>query len=369
MGKKGRNRIVVPAAFVSKPTSRPKDEAPKPQRTVNEKLSLLRKFGKRSSEPDPAELYSTATPVGVLDNSVLVLPPSSSRRTAAGPVPKSWAQNQAQTLARKELDKLRGSFGPHRDEIGPPSLRRLCCEHLASRLKDLMVSAEMTSLWFYIPIHLRDEILLHASSRTRITDRMLRTFWVGELPSRTIDVAGGNVTVAGLQRILPERIKAASKKGFLDEESEELEANEATLGSWEDAESDSAWSDDDFEIPDKLAEAPRAINVSFCSLDPMQFAWTLADRLPLLSSLNVAGALRGQFAGAALLHICRNLINLQHLDVSASPWLKQELAEEAILLMETKKLESFAALLCPITDTARFTAIAQSKYPACRVLV
>jgi hypothetical protein len=204
---------------------------------------------------------------------------------------------------------------------------------------------------------------------------MVQSLWVGDIPSRTLDLSGGNFGLSALRRILPVSIKSSPRKSFNDEEdgvdfdvdlSNDPEDWEQAAGS----SSDGGWSDvdDEFTVPDRLDEPPKTLNVSFCNaLDPMPFARLVADQIPLLSNLNIAGTFRGQFSGAAFVSLVRSLINLRNLDTSASVWLKQDVAEEAVGSMVTQRLESFKFQLCPITDPGRLQVIIRSRYPECKI--
>lgn len=373
---KKRHRILVPSSFTSssKPVPRSEDSSSKPQLSVNQRLSLLRKFNKRAQEPDPAVIYGNGNAGGPEpEDSIVVVP----KRRAAGPVPKGWAESDLKSQTRRELKLLAAR---HETANGAqskvPLLRQICCRYLAGRLREFAATTDTVRLFFCLPSHLRDEIRLAAPSKTVITDRMLKALWTGEQPSRILDLSGANITVPALRKILPRPIKARTRRTFGDEEDDTRIANEGDGDpeNWEEvmeSSSSEGWSDDgeDFELPERLEELPRTLDVSFCNLDPMSLAHTLTSQLPLLTTLNISGALRGQFAGAAFLSICKGLLTLRHLDASASAWLKQEIAEEAATALVTTRLETFAALLCPLTDGPKVTALLLSRYPLCSVVL
>ncbi|KAI9034457.1 hypothetical protein DFJ74DRAFT_20800 [Hyaloraphidium curvatum] len=366
MGRKNQRLLSVVRPPPTPPRAR--DEAPKATRSVNELLSLMRKFN-RNPPPSGGPLAD--------DSGVDVV--LTGKRVAAGPTPKTWKDQTVRAVAQKELQSIRREIARRtsraalEDSGTIPSLRRLCCAELASRLKDFAAEEDAVRLFLILPVHLRDEILQLASSRIVITDRVLKTLFVGDIPSRILDISGSRVSLPALRRILP--VGIGKRKSFGPDEDE----HDGTVAldepeTWEDtlsSSSDDAWSNEETTLPDRLAEPPLVLNVSFCShMDPMLLAWTVMRSAPLLTSLCIAGTFRGEFSAAALLALCKALISLRHLDVSASSaWLKQSVAEEAAFALTTRRLETFVAILCDFPDVPKLRAIVQSRYPDCDVIV
>lgn len=199
-----------------------KEDAQRP--SVNERLSLLRKNGKRKEEAFKEQELD-------IESSLLFAGRSATK--TAGPQPASWRASQARKDFLALAQTLRTSTKQSDHTILElPSLRKLCCLELASRLTEFGSSSDMRSLFFLLPTHLREEILILAPTKISITDKLLRQFWVGNLPSRTLDLSGSIITVAGLRRILPRRLKAAPRRSYIDEEQTLVEAA-GIVESWE----------------------------------------------------------------------------------------------------------------------------------------